>query len=82
MTDFNRYSNTVGQVGRIWFEKEGILCELITTYEASRELDYSERHIRRMCDEGTLIAIKLSGFWFIERPSLEFVRERLEEIPF
>jgi len=82
MTDYNGYTNTVGQVGRIWFDKDGIICELITTYDASKELGYSERHIRRLCDEGELIAIKVSGFWFIEKPSLEHVRERVKEIPF
>jgi len=82
MSDYEGYENTVGQVGRIWFDKGSVVCELITVEFAALELGYSERHIRRMCDEGVLIAIKVNGLWLIEYPSLAFVRERLKEIPF
>lgn len=82
MTDFNGYENTVGQVGRLWFDKNGVICELITTEQAANELGYSERHVRRLCDEGQLIAIKVGTLWLIEISSLDFVRERVKEIPF
>lgn len=80
--DFDRHENTVGEMGQILFNKDGIVCELITTSQASKLIGYSERHVRRLCDESQLIAIKVNGFWLIEKPSLEFVRERVRALPF
>lgn len=82
MTDYNGYENTVGQVGQLVFDRNGLQCELITIEQASKDLGYSTRHIRRLCEQGELTAIKVSGLWLIQRPSLDYVRERVKEIPY
>jgi len=82
MGGYNGYENTVGQVGRVWFDTEGQLVELITVKDAAKEFLVSERTIQRCLNEGTLIGLKISGVWWVQRWAVEIVGETLDELPF
>ena len=39
---------------------------ILTTAEAAEQTGKNERSIRRMCEDGTLSAMKLGRFWLID----------------
>lgn len=80
-TDFNGYENTVGQVGRIWFDTPDGITELITVKDAADEFGIAERTIQQQLDEGKLIGLKLSRFWLVQRWEISLCAQTLDEIP-
>lgn len=46
-------------------EVQGTEYELVDISQAAKRLGYSRRHVRRLCDNGELIAIKIGLQWFV-----------------
>lgn len=65
---------TAGQVvGQVRADIDGTDTPIISLAVAARHLGYSPRHMRHLCEEGKLIAIKLAGaWWIVQRDVLEW----------
>lgn len=50
---------------RFWMTIEGKRIEVIDTQDYAKVTDYRQSYIKQMCDEGSLIATKYNGRWWI-----------------
>lgn len=50
---------------RFWIGIEGKRIEVIDTHDYAEVTDYKQSYVKQMCDEGTLIATKYNGRWWI-----------------
>jgi len=59
--------NTIGQ-GEIqmFIGVGGNQYEVVTAKQAGIEMGYSQEYLCRLCDEGSLIAHKVAGVWWIQ----------------
>lgn len=63
---------SVGQVvTQMTVTIDGATVSVVPLSIAALRLAYSPRYVRMLCDSGQLIAIKISGMWFVLEYSVE-----------
>lgn len=54
---------------------DNVNVDVLTTDEVAGLLNYHEKYIRQLCDEGKLIAFKVRGIWLVAAISVERFRK-------
>jgi len=49
--------------------------EYVSSTEAARLLEYDTSHVRRLCSEGKLDAVKIGRNWLVKRSSIQAYKE-------
>lgn len=66
----------VGEVVKVFSCVESVLTEMLTVKQAAYRYNFHVRTIRKWCDEGKLIALKIDNLWLIPIPEIEAFLKR------
>lgn len=58
-------------VTKIIIEIDGVCIPVVPIQIAAKRMGYSVRHVRNLCSWQQLIAIKISGLWFVHELECE-----------
>lgn len=70
---------SVGQVVKITVCIDGIHIPVVTSQVAARRMGYTRRHVQNLCEWQKLIAIKISGIWFVHELECETYRQNVRD---
>lgn len=66
-------------VSRITVTIDGVTIPVVPISIAAFRMDYSVRHVRNLCNWEQLIAIKISGLWFVHELECELYPQKVRD---
>lgn len=75
MAHNHKVKTSVGEAVEITICVSGVHIKVVTIAIAATKMGYSRRHVQNLCEWKKLIAIKVSGIWFVHEHEIITYRQ-------